>query len=226
MQSILAEDTQSRLKIGLMMDVSHFFNYFIALLVVANPLSALPAILRITRNQTIAEKKQTGITAAFAILAVLLITTWVGFPLLNLLGIQLPAFQVAGGAVVFMMAFSMLHAEESSLQQSPAEQKLNAQNSGAIVPLAIPIIAGPGAISTIIVQVNEFGDFFSLLLLSAASILVSLIMGIILYSASTLERVLGPSRIHIINRLGGLFLAAIAVQTIANGIIGLFHFSH
>ncbi len=206
------------------MDFSQFFNYFISLLVVTNPLSALPAILKITRNKTLTEKKQTGITASIAVLVVLLVTTWVGFPLLNILGIKLAAFQVAGGAVVFMMALSMLNAEESSLQQTPEEQK--STSSGAIVPLAIPIIAGPGAISTVIVQVNEFGDFFNLMILSAASIFVALIMGALLYSASALEKILGQSRINIINRLGGLFLSAIAIQTIANGIIGLFNLSH
>ena len=205
------------------MDFAQFVNYFIALLVIANPLSALPAVLKITRHQSLSEKRRTGLVTAFAVLVILLVTTWIGTPLLMLLGIKLPAFQVAGGVIIFMMALSMLSAEESPIKQTTEEQKQRVTGeAGAIVPLAIPIIAGPGAISTIVVSVNEFPGIYNLLLLSVSSILVSLVMGILLYFASNLERLLGQSRINIINRLGGLILAAIAVQTLANGVLGLF----
>lgn len=139
------------------------------------------------------------------------------------LGIKLPAFQVAGGVIIFMMAMSMLSAEESPIKQSAEEGKeKRAGDSGAIVPLAIPLIAGPGAISTIIVNVSEFPGIYNLMILSVSAILVTLVMGMLLYFASNLEKMLGQSRINIINRLGGLILAAIAVQTLANGIKGLF----
>jgi multiple antibiotic resistance protein len=93
---------------------------------------------------------------------------------------------------------------------------------GAIVPLAIPIIAGPGAISTLIVSVSQFPGVYNQLLLSIASILVALVMGVILYFAANLEELFGKSGVNIINRLGGLILAAIAVQTLASGVMGLF----
>ncbi len=189
---------------------------------ISNPLSALPAVLKITRNQSLGDKKKTGLVAAFAVLVILLISTWIGTPLLMILGIQLPSFQVAGGAIIFMMAMSMLNAEESPIKQTAEEQKEKVREEGAIVPLAIPIIAGPGSISTIIVTVNEFPGIYNLLILSGAVILVSLLMGMLLYFASNLERLLGQSRINIINRLGGLILAAIAIQTLANGLLGLF----
>ena len=205
------------------MDFAQFVNTFIALLVIANPLSALPAVLKITRNQSLSEKKRTGLITAFAVLMILLVTTWVGTPLLMILGIKLPAFQVAGGVIIFMMAMSMLNAEESLIKHNPEEHKNKILgDTGAIVPLAIPIIAGPGAISTLIVYVNEFPGVFNLMILSLAVILVSLVMGILLYFASNLEKLLGQTRINIINRLGGLILAAIAVQTLANGLGGLF----
>ena len=189
---------------------------------IANPLSALPAVLKITRNQTLAEKRRSGLVTAFAVLVILLVTTWIGSPLLLVLGIKLPAFQVAGGIIIFMMALSMLSGEESPIKQTAEEQKEKVREEGAIVPLAIPIIAGPGAISTIIVYVNAFSGIYNLLILSVAVILVSLVMGLLLYFAGNLEKLLGQSRINIINRLGGLALAAIAVQTLANGLLGLF----
>lgn len=212
------------------MDFTQFVNTFIAILVISNPLSALPAILKITRNQSLIDKRKTGLTTGIAVFVILLVTTWVGTPLLMILGIKLPAFQVAGGVIIFMMALSMLNAEESPIKQTAEEQKekVRGGGEGAIVPLAIPIIAGPGAMSTIIVYVNAFPGIYNLMILSVAVILVSLVMGILLYFASNLEKLLGQSRINIINRLGGLILAAISIQTLANGVTGLFPalFSH
>lgn len=140
-----------------------------------------------------------------------------------LLGINLPAFQVAGGIILFLMALSMLSAEESPIKQTTEEQKeKRTAETGAIVPLAIPIIAGPGSISTVIVSVNDFPGILNQLFLSFSALLVSLVMGALLYFASNLEKLIGTSGINIINRLGGLILTAISIQTMANGFIGLF----
>jgi len=203
-------------------DFTQFVNLFIGLLVIANPLSALPAVLRITRNQSLAEKRHTGLTCAFAVGVILLVVTWIGTPLLIVFGIKLPAFQVTGGIVIFIMALSMLNAEESSIKHSLEEQKEKRSDLGAIVPLAIPIIAGPGAISTIIVSVNQFPGPYNQMVISVAAIFVAFVMGLLLYFSANLEKFFGQSGINIINRLGGLILAAISVQTIANGLIGLF----
>ncbi len=204
------------------MSFPEFINHFIALFFVANPLSALPAVLRITRNQNLAQKRHTGLVCAFAVGIILLISAWIGTPLLMLLGIGLPAFQVAGGIIIFMMALSMLHAEENPMQQTQDEQKDRQSSMNAIVPLAIPIIAGPGAITTVIVTVNQFSGILNLLVISAACVLVAIAMGTLLYFAVNLERLFGKAGINIINRLGGLILAAIAVQVLAAGLIGLF----
>lgn len=205
------------------MNFTEFVNNFITLLVIANPLSALPAVLRITRNQSLPDKRRIGLISAFAVGIILLVVTWVGTPLLMILGIKLPAFQVAGGVILFMMALSMLNAEESSIKHTPEEQKeKRVGDTGAIVPLAIPIIAGPGAISTVIVTANEFPGVLNQVILSFSAILVAFVMGILLYFASNLERIFGQSGVNIINRIGGLILAAISIQTLANGILGLF----
>jgi multiple antibiotic resistance protein len=204
------------------MDFSDFINHFVALLVISNPLSALPAVLRITSHQKLGEKRKTGITTAFAVLVILLISTWIGSPLLAVLGIKIPAFQIAGALVLFSLAFSMLNAEESPIKENSGESEEKRSNSGAIVPLAIPIIAGPGAISSVIVSVSEYPGLFSQVLISASCIFVALFLGVLLYFASNIEKLLGSSGINIINRIGGLILASIAAQTFANGLIGIF----
>jgi multiple antibiotic resistance protein len=204
------------------MDFSGFINHFVALLVIANPLSALPAVLRITRSQSLSEKRRTGLTSAAAVGLILLTMTWFGTMILNVLGIKLPAFQVAGGFVLLMMAVSMLNAEESAIKGTLEEQKTSSSNAGAIVPLAIPIIAGPGAISSVIVSVNEHSGILNQLIISASCILVALVMGALLYFASNLERLFGSSGINIITRIGGLILAAIAIQILASGLGAIF----
>jgi multiple antibiotic resistance protein len=204
------------------LDFPQFVNHFIGLLVIANPLSALPAVLRVTRHQSLEEKRHTGLVSAFAVGIILLVVTWIGTPLLMVLGIQLPAFQVAGGVVLFMMSLSMLNAEESPIKHTPEEQKEKQSDLGAIVPLAIPIIAGPGTISTVIVSVNQFPGVLNQVMISISAILVAFAMGILLYFAANLEKLFGKSGINIINRLGGLILAAISIQTLAAGVMGLF----
>jgi multiple antibiotic resistance protein len=182
--------------------------------------------LRITRYQSIEEKKRTGIRVAVAVGVILLVVTWIGPSLLRILGIRLPAFQVAGGIIIFMLALSMLSAQSSPIKQTEQEQKEKPSSGdlGVIVPLAIPIIAGPGAITTVIVQINAFPGVFNQVILSISALLVAFVMGVLLYFAGHLEKLFGQSGINIINRLGGLILSAIAVQTLANGIIGLFPF--
>jgi multiple antibiotic resistance protein len=204
------------------MSFSEFINHFIALLVIANPLSALPAILRLTKNQSAEEKRHTGRLATLAVGVILLIATWIGKPLLMLLGIGLPAFQIAGGIVVFLMALSMLNAEESPIKHSAEESKGKQTGSGAIVPLAIPMIAGPGAISTLIVNVSQYPGMLNQILLSVSAILVTLVIGVLLYFSAHLEKVLGQTGVNVINRLGGLILIAISVQILASGLIHLF----
>lgn len=204
------------------MNFSEFINHFVALLVISNPLSALPAVLKITNHQKIDEKRRTGITTAIAVGIILLVSTWIGTPLLATLGIKVPAFQVAGSLVLFFLAFSMLNAEESSIKSNEGELNHKSSVSGAIVPLAIPIIAGPGAISSVIVSVNQYPGIVAQLIISASCILVALFMGVLLYFASNVERIIGSSGINIINRIGGLILASIAAQTFADGLMGLF----
>jgi len=204
------------------MSFSDFINHFVTLLVIANPLSALPVILRITRNQSLEEKRHTGRTCAIAVMIIFIVVTWIGSPLLAILGIKLQSFQIAGGLILLTIAFSMLNAEESPIKLSPDEQAQRRSDMGAIVPLAMPIIAGPATMTTLIVSVNEFPGLLNQLLISLSAILVALAMGALLYFAAHLEKILGIQGVNIINRVGGLILAALAIQMLASGMLIFF----
>ncbi len=208
------------------MKFTDFVYYFISLLVICSPFSALPALLTLTHGLSDEEKRRTGMIAGMGVGIILIAMTWIGGPVLDFLGITVPAFQVAGGFVVFMLALSMLNAETSRMKQTTEDQKESKQqrHSIAIVPLAIPIMAGPGAISTVIVSVNDNPGVLNQLLLSLCAILVAFVLGVTLYFSTHFEKMLGYRGINIVNRLAGLILAGMAVQTLAKGIIGLFPF--
>ncbi|MBI2812049.1 MAG: NAAT family transporter [Candidatus Melainabacteria bacterium] len=207
------------------MEYHEYIKYFISLLVICSPFSALPALLSLSQGHTTAEKKRTGTVAAVAVGIILIGVTWIGGPILHFLGITVPAFQVAGGFVIFLLALSMLNAETSRMKQTTEDQKeVKHKHSVAIVPLAIPLMAGPGAISTVIVAVNAHGGLVHMVFFSFCAIAVAIVLGITLYFAAHFEKMLGQTGINIVNRLAGLILAAMAIETLSKGLIGLFPF--
>ncbi len=207
------------------MQFNELVNYFISILVLCSPFSALPALIGLTHGMSDDEKKRTGLIAGAAVGVILIAMTWIGGPLLNFLGISVPAFQVAGGFVVFMLAMSMLNAETSRIKQTTEDQKeARYRHSIAIVPLAIPIMAGPGAISAVIVAVNSHPGIMNQVYYSCGAIVVALVLGVTLYFCTKFEKMLGQTGINIVNRIAGLILSAMAVQTLSKGIIGLFPF--
>lgn len=207
------------------MKSSEFINYFISILVLCSPFSALPALLNMTDGLSDRERKRTGIVAGVSVGVILVGMTWVGGPLLDILGITLPAFQIAGGFVVFLLALSMLNAETSRMKQTTEDEKeARRKASIAVVPLAIPLMAGPGAISAVIVAVNSNPGMVNQIFYSIGGMLVALTLGVMLYFATQFEKMLGQTGINVVNRVAGLILAAMAVQTLSKGVIGLFPF--
>ena len=197
--------------------------FYISLLVVCNPFSAIPAMLGFTRDKSVGEKKEIVWTASFAVTLIFLISLWIGDPLLNFFGIRICAFQLAGGFVLFLLALSLLNAETSSMSHaSDDEKQVKKKGSIAVVPLAIPIIAGPGAISTTIVFNTNFPGVTNTLIMTVCSLMVAVTIGICLFFATRLEKLLGYTGINIMGRIGGLILAAIAVETMSKGLIALF----
>jgi multiple antibiotic resistance protein len=204
------------------MVLTDVFNYFLSLLVVCSPLSALPALLNLSYGKTDAEKKKIAVTASFTVAMILVFVTWLGLPLLNLFGIRIPAFQIAGGFVLALVSLSMLNGRPNRIQQSKEDEAEGFQKASiAVVPLAMPIMAGPGAITTVIVGASIWAGPLNHFYLSICAILVALTTGSVLFFAGSIERVLKNTGIHLVTRIGGLILGSMAVQSIANGIHGL-----
>lgn len=146
-----------------------------------------------------------------------------GEALLQGMGTSLASFRVGGGVVLFLMALSMLRAQTDEVRTTPAEQaEAEDRNAIAVVPLAIPLMAGPGSISNVIIEMHRSDTEFHGILVILSIALACLFLWFVLRMAGTIGRILGQTGLNIINRLFGLILASIAVEIMANGLKQLF----
>ncbi len=199
-----------------------FLKTLISLIVITDPVGAIPVFVLLTHGQTPAEKARTARASALTVALILVIAALAGEAILRLFGISLPSFRVAGGILLLVMALDMLNARPSRSRQTPEEtDEAERRQDIAVVPMAIPIIAGPGAIGTVILFAQT-GPFWPHILRVAG---VILIVGAIAYAALRLAgpigRRLGTSGMHILTRVMGLILAAIGVEFIVGGLRAL-----
>lgn len=190
--------------------------------IMMNPLGSLSIYLDLTKRMTLEHQRKIAITASIAIFIIMFITLWTGENLLDLLGISIPSFRFAGGIILLLMGLSMLQSKESPVSHTSEDDKAaRERQSIAIVPIALPVIIGPGAISTIIIATTDFPSLSNKLLLSFICLVLTLGMGLILYYASTVANFVGASVIKVVTRIMGMLIMAIAVGMLAQGLIGL-----
>jgi multiple antibiotic resistance protein len=199
------------------MKFSLVLKYFISLFMICSPLTAIPVFLNLTPERSKRDRAKVGIWAGVAVSIILGLTVWIGAPLLRLLGIQIGAFQFAGGIVVFLLALSMLNAQTSPIRQTKEEVSV-VKPSVAVVPLAIPLMAGPGAISAVIVASATFTTPVQKMILSSCGVLIGALVSLLLCFSMEIENYLGSTGLNIITRIGGLILASLAAETIFQGI--------
>ncbi len=199
------------------MQIPVIVNSFVSLFMLCSPLTAIPAFLSMTQGKDKKERRHVGFWLSVAVAMILVLSAWIGGPFLNVLGIRIPAFQCAGGVVVFLLGLSMLYA-----QPSPIREEEQTKAEIPIVPIAIPMMAGPGALSGMILASNIHSSFMDRVILSMCSIFVAVTIYFIFYFAAQLEKKLGTAGLNIITRIGGLILASLAVELFAQGIEGLF----
>ncbi len=198
---------------------TQFITFITAIFAISNPFGGVAIFINLTANKTPAERHRTAIETTLAILLTMLIFVWIGEYVLRFFGISLAAFQGAGGFVVFLLGLSMLHSERSGITNTREELvDAKVKDSIAVVPMAIPIIAGPGTIATIIVASHQFTTTIDKVYLSAGCLGVTMIIGSLLYFSRYISKALGVSGLKIVVRLTGLVLMAIAVQVMATGI--------
>lgn len=196
--------------------------FIVAMIIMLNPLGSLSIFLQLTHRYPTVHQRKTALNAGLAMVIIMVITIWLGGELLDLLGITISSFRVAGGIILFLSGFAMLQSRESPLNHTPADDVAAEQRTSiAIVPLALPIIIGPGAISTLVIASNDYSTMIFKSWLSFLCILLALGMMLILYFAPTIAKLIGDSVIKVITRIMGMLIMAIAAGMLANGITGL-----
>ena len=193
-----------------------------SLFVIVDPLAAVPAFIAMTPNETPAERKRMAKLACFVMTGVLLAFAFAGKWIFKFLGITMPAFQIAASIVLLLVALDMLRAQRSRLSETREETAAGAEKTDiAITPLAIPMLAGPGAISTVILLQSQHNDFAHGLALCGCVLAVSFASYGVLRMAAQGARWLNPIAMKISTRIMGLLLAAVAVQFMLNALKSL-----
>jgi multiple antibiotic resistance protein len=197
---------------------------FVMLIVVINPIAAAPIFVALTNGLEPRERRSVlkrALLIAFGVATFFLLA---GRAMLSYLGVTMHAFAVSGGILLFLLAMPMLFGQRSSIQ-TPKRGELNrADDDIAIFPLAIPLLAGPGTIATVLVLATQAGtDMRRLAVLAITLACIYLISWPVLHASDRLIARIGESKVSIITRVLGIILAALAVQYVFNGVTGYYN---
>ena len=204
-----------------MFDQDLFLDMFIALFALLNPLLAVPIFLGLTGDYTAQQRQRAAAVASLTTLIGLIVAALIGDQILLLFGIHVPSFQIAGGLIVLMIALGMLKGESEEDEDAEEAAKQKDEKPGksiAVYPLAIPLLAGPGAFVTTIVFSSRVESIPDFLTICAALGAVVLILWLAMAFATTAARFLNKTAINIGTKVLGILLAAVSVEMILAGV--------
>ena len=192
---------------------------FSTLFAIVDPVTLAGPFLAMTATESAGSRRNTAFRAVGISTAVLVFCAFVGQRVLDLLGITLPAFQIAGGILLFVVAFDMIYGHPHRNQQTEAEEKERSEKEDvAVFPLAIPLLAGPGAIASVLILSKQAESLASMLMIVIAiGLVMGLSLGILLLS-SRIQRFFGQIGINTLSRLMGIVLAALSVQFVVSAL--------
>ena len=206
-----------------MLPWSEYSQFTISLFAILSPFSAIPLFLMLTEGLCAAEKVHVVTVATVTVAIVLTCAALAGQAILEVLDTSLAAFQVGGGIVLMMLAFMMLKAETLGVQHRPeGATRPPTVASIAVMPLGLPLLAGPGSISTVIIEMNRSAGIAHTAIVISCILIVCAANWLILRLSEAIGTRLGETGLNIMTRLFGLILTAIAVQYIATGLRALF----
>ena len=199
-------------------DLTEYLRFVVTLTAVVDPFLAVPFFIAFTATHSAQDRARLARVVALTVFIVLASATFLGDAVLHLIGASLSAFRVGGGLVLLLMALAMLNAQAGGVRQSQAEaQEFETGDVGGVVPLAIPLLAGPGAISTSIIAAERSGFAHQAAIIGCIAI-VCLVSWAVLLRAHAIAARLSLTGLNIATRILGLLLASMAVQTMAEGL--------
>lgn len=185
------------------------------MLAIVDPLAILPVYAQLTASRSSEEKTRLARRVGTAVTAALIVALFLGQYILNFFGISIASFRIAGGLLLLVMAFELIYLPFSRQSRDPENDTVDTQ---VVVPLAIPLLAGPGAFSTVIVFSFRNDTWWHYALISGCIIVLGLITWVALHMAGKILRYVSATGIAITVKVMGLIMAAIAVEFIANGV--------
>jgi len=202
---------------------SQFTHFLVTMFAVTNPLGNLAIFISLVANRSQAEQRKIALETAIAVAVTLLLITWAGSYVLSMFGITIAAFQIAGGLIITLIGLSLLSPKQHNYSNTPDDvNDKKAKVNIAVVPMAIPIIGGPGAMTALLVNTHQYQGFINKVYLTGGVIIISLIIFAVLFFSSGIKKLLGIDGIKIASRIMGLVLVAIAFTMIISGMQAAF----
>lgn len=184
-----------------------------------DPIAAIPTFLAMTAGDDRVHRRRMARRAAWTCLIVLALFALAGKLIFRLFGITLPAFKIAGGLILLLIGMEMLQARRSQTKETPSETQEGCEKEDVgIIPMGVPMLAGPGAISTVMVLISGAPTWWYALPVFAAIAITAFVSYWVLAGADGVRRHMGETGIRILTRMMGLLLTAIAVQFILSGL--------
>ncbi len=197
----------------------------VALLAIVNPIGVIPFFIHFTQNFSSEQRQRTMRISAFAAFTVIAVSAMAGLKVIEFFGISIASFQVGGGTLLLISAMSMLNAQPAESKPSDVtegDQKVNAGDSIAVVPLTIPLLTGPATISTMVIYAQRSTQWWEQAALVGYGVVVGLATWLAFKASGRIAKLLGTTGINVMTRLMGLILAALAVEIMAEGLTQLF----
>jgi multiple antibiotic resistance protein len=200
------------------MDGGYVITTFVTLFVVIDPLGLIPLFIALTQGMTPEHRRAVGLRACVISAMLLTLFGLLGEKLLTFVGISMPAFRIAGGILLFLTALDMLFERRTQRREG---QKTDLAHDPSVFPLAMPLIAGPGALASMILLVGQSGPGWQgTLVVHLLMLVVIAVIYLLFLAAGPIERALGRTGTMVITRLLGMLLAALSVQFVIDGIVG------
>ena len=195
-------------------------NAFIVLFIVLDPIGVAWIFAALTVDNHSQQQRKMAIRGVVWAGLIMYLFFFFGNGLLQWMGISLPAFRIAGGALLFLLSLEMVFARQSGLRSTTKSEQYEAEHKQdiSVFPLAFPLLAGPGALTTILLMAGQIQSLTDRVIMGSVILAVSLVTLLILLLAQRLSRLLGQTGANVVSRLLGLVLAALAMQFIIDGI--------
>lgn len=204
------------------MDVSFLITAFVTLFVIIDPIGMTPLFVALTQGMNSTKRRAIALRACITSVLILIVFAAFGEAVLGFIGISMPAFRIAGGILLFLTALDMLFERRSKRRKDQANEaeEEDDHDDPSIFPLSIPLIAGPGSITSVILLAGQKPGLEGMAWVSGVMLVVVLIVLVLFLMAGLLERALGRTGINVVTRLLGMLLAALAVQFVLDGLRG------